>query len=201
MGEQLEGDHDERIVNLAYDKIEKVLMDFSIDLGAAKEGAMDPSRPMKINGAPVPIPDMPKDAFSLKYVEKSGLDVTELVKYSASGENNKIEVFYRGGGDGSGGKFGSLLSKKTSTVGTLKLSLKIFVPGKEVVAPVVAAQKTKFCMFCQRNIADDSVCCGYCCQRQPSGGVAGQLKKCVNCSVMLPPSARYCKSCGREQPK
>ena len=37
-------------------------------------------------------------------------------------------------------------------------------------------------------------------QRQPSGGVAGQTKKCVNCSVMLPASARFCKSCGREQP-
>ena len=60
--------------------------------------------------------------------------------------------------------------------------------------------KTKFCMFCQRNIPDDSVCCPYCCQRQPSGGVAGQTKKCVNCSVMLPASARFCKSCGREQP-
>jgi hypothetical protein len=201
MGEQLEGDHDERIVNLAYDKIEKVLMDFSIDLGAAKEGAMDPSRPMKINGAAVLIPDMPKDAFSLKYVEKLGIDVTGLVKYSATGENNKIEVFYRGGG-GSGGKFGSFGGKKTSAVGTLKLSLKIFVPmEKTAAAPVIAAQKTKFCMFCQRNIPDDSVCCPYCCQRQPSGGVAGQLKKCVNCSVMLPSSARYCKACGREQPR
>ncbi|MGA7005835.1 MAG: zinc-ribbon domain-containing protein, partial [Nitrososphaeraceae archaeon] len=27
-----------------------------------------------------------------------------------------------------------------------------------------------------------------------------QTKKCVNCGVMLPASARFCKSCGREQP-
>ena len=34
-------------------------------------------------------------------------------------------------------------------------------------------------------------------QRQPRPGVAGQTKKCVNCGVMLPASARFCKSCGR----
>jgi double zinc ribbon protein len=200
MGEQLEGTHDERTVNLAYDKIEKVLMDFSIDLGGSKDGALDPSRPIKINGAPVPIPDLPKDAYSLKYVEKSDIDVTELVKYSTVGVNNLFEVFYRGG-EASKGKFGISLGNKAQSVGTLKLSLKVFVPSEEAAAPVVAAQKTKFCMFCQRNIPDDSVCCPYCCQRQPSGGVAGQTKKCVNCGVMLPPSARFCKSCGREQPK
>jgi hypothetical protein len=193
ISEPLEGSHDERTINLAYDKIEKVLLSFSIDLTAAKEGALDPSRPIKINGKTVPIADLPKDAYSLKVVEKSDIDVTDLVKYSANGTNNVFEVFYRGGKQGFG---------KGGSVGTLKLFLKIEVPSDETkkAAPVMIAHKTKFCMFCQRNIPDDSVCCPYCCQRQPSGGVAGQTKKCVNCSVMLPASARFCKSCGREQP-
>jgi Double zinc ribbon len=193
ISEPLEGSHDERTINLAYDKIEKVLLSFSIDLTAAKEGALDPSRPIKINGKTVPIADLPKDAYSLKVVEKSDIDVTDLVKYSANGTNNVFEVFYRGGKQGFG---------KGGNVGTLKLFLKIEVPSDETkkVAPVMVSPKTKFCMFCQRNIPDDSVCCPYCCQRQPSGGVAGQTKKCVNCGVMLPASARFCKSCGREQP-
>ena len=193
ISEPLEGSHDERTINLAYDKIEKVLLSFSIDLTSAKEGALDPSRPIKINGKTVPIADLPKDAYSLKVVEKSDIDVTDLVKYSANGTNNVFEVFYRGGKQGFG---------KGGSVGTLKLFLKIEVPLDETkkAAPVTIAPKTKFCMFCQRNIPDDSVCCPYCCQRQPSGGVAGQTKKCVNCSVMLPASARFCKSCGREQP-
>jgi RNA polymerase subunit RPABC4/transcription elongation factor Spt4 len=193
ISEPLEGSHDERTINLAYDKIEKVLLSFSIDLTSAKEGALDPSRPIKINGKTVPITDLPKDAYSLKVVEKSDIDVTDLVKYSANGTNNVFEVFYRGGKQGFG---------KGGAVGTLKLSLKIEVPSDETkkAAPVMISPKTKFCMFCQRNIPDDSVCCPYCCQRQPSGGVAGQTKKCVNCSVMLPASARFCKSCGREQP-
>ena len=193
ISEPLEGSHDERTINLAYDKIEKVLLSFSIDLTAAKEGALDPSRPIKINGKTVPIADLPKDAYSLKVVEKSDIDVTDLVKYSANGTNNVFEVFYRGGKQGFG---------KGGNVGTLKLSLKIEVPSDDTkkAAPVMVSPKTKFCMFCQRNIPDDSVCCPYCCQRQPSGGVAGQTKKCVNCGVMLPASARFCKSCGREQP-
>jgi len=193
ISEPLEGSHDERTINLAYDKIEKVLLSFSIDLTSAKEGALDPSRPIKINGKTVPIADLPKDAYSLKVVEKSDIDVTDLVKYSANGTNNVFEVFYRGGKQGFG---------KGGNVGTLKLSLKIEVPSDDTkkAAPVMVSPKTKFCMFCQRNIPDDSVCCPYCCQRQPSGGVAGQTKKCVNCGVMLPASARFCKSCGREQP-
>ena len=193
ISEPLEGSHDERTINLAYDKIEKVLLSFSIDLTSAKEGALDPSRPIKINGKTVPIADLPKDAYSLKVVEKSDIDVTDLVKYSANGTNNVFEVFYRGGKQGFG---------KGGSVGTLKLFLKIEVALDETkkAAPVMIAPKTKFCMFCQRNIPDDSVCCPYCCQRQPSGGVAGQTKKCVNCGVMLPASARFCKSCGREQP-
>jgi len=193
ISEPLEGSHDERTINLAYDKIEKVLLSFSIDLTAAKEGALDPSRPIKINGKTVPIAELPKDAYSLKVVEKSDIDVTDLVKYSANGTNNVFEVFYRGGKQGFG---------KGGNVGTLKLSLKIEVPSDDTkkAAPVMVSPKTKFCMFCQRNIPDDSVCCPYCCQRQPSGGVAGQTKKCVNCGVMLPASARFCKSCGREQP-
>jgi RNA polymerase subunit RPABC4/transcription elongation factor Spt4 len=176
---------------LAYDDIEKVLLNFTIDLTASKDGALDSSRPIKINGKNVAIPDLPKDAYSLKIVEKSDIDVTQLLKYSPSGVNNSIEVFYRGTkGFGKGG-----------TIGTLNLSLKIQVPGgKTEKVPVASAPKTKFCMLCQRNIPDDAVCCPYCCQRQPSGGVAGQTKKCVNCGVMLPASARYCKSCGREQP-
>ena len=174
-------------------KLRKYLLSFSIDLTSAKEGALDPSRPIKINGKTVPIADLPKDAYSLKVVEKSDIDVTDLVKYSANGTNNVFEVFYRGGKQGFG---------KGGSVGTLKLFLKIEVPLDETkkAAPVMIAPKTKFCMFCQRNIPDDSVCCPYCCQRQPSGGVAGQTKKCVNCGVMLPASARFCKSCGREQP-
>jgi len=193
ISEPLEGSHDERTINLAYDKIEKVLLSFSIDLTAAKEGALDPSRPIKINGKTVPIADLPKDAYSLKVVEKSDIDVTDLVKYSANGTNNVFEVFYRGGKQGFG---------KGGNVGTLKLSLKIELPSDDTkkAAPVMVSPKTKFCMFCQRNIPADSVCCPYCCQRQPSGGVAGQTKKCVNCGVMLPASARFCKSCGREQP-
>jgi hypothetical protein len=192
MSEPLEGNHDERTVNLAYDDIEKALLSFTIDLSASKDGALDSSRPIKINGKNIPIPDLPKDAYSLKIVEKTDIDVTEALKFSPSGANNKIEIFYRGGAKGFG---------KGGSVGTLNLSLKIHVPGgKSEKVPVVSASKTKFCMLCQRNIPDDSVCCPYCCQRQPSGGVAGQAKKCVNCSVMLPASARFCKSCGREQP-
>ncbi len=193
ISEPLEGSHDERTINLAYDKIEKILLSFSIDLTSAKDGALDPSRPIKINGKTVPIPDLPKDAYSLKVVEKSDIDVTDLVKYSTNGTNNVFEVFYRGGKQGFG---------KGGNVGTLKLFLKIEVPSDDTkkAAPVMISPKTKFCMFCQRNIPDDSVCCPYCCQRQPSGGIAGQTKKCVNCSVMLPASARFCKSCGREQP-
>ena len=74
----------------------KYLLSFSIDLTSAKEGALDPSRPIKINGKTVPIADLPKDAYSLKVVEKSDIDVTDLVKYSANGTNNVFEVFYRG---------------------------------------------------------------------------------------------------------
>ena len=118
ISEPLEGSHDERTINLAYDKIEKVLLSFSIDLTAAKEGALDSSRPIKINGKTVPIADLPKDAYSLKVVEKSDIDVTDLVKYSANGTNNVFEVFYRGGKQGFG---------KGGNVGTLKLFLKIEV--------------------------------------------------------------------------
>ena len=191
-GEPLEGNHDERTINMAYDKIEKVFLNFTIDLTPSTEGSLDGSRPIKINGKTVSIPELPKDAYSLKIVEKSDIDVTDFIKYSTAGVNNVFEVFYR-----SRKGFG-----KSKNVGTLKLFLKVQVPPETVEkAPTVSAPKTKFCMMCQRNIPDDSVCCPYCCQRQPSGGVAGQTKKCVNCSVMLPPSARYCKSCGREQPK
>ena len=174
-------------------KLRKYSLSFSIDLTSAKEGALDPSRPIKINGKTVPIADLPKDAYSLKVVEKSDIDVTDLVKYSANGTNNVFEVFYRGGKQGFG---------KGGSVGTLKLSLKIEVPSEDTkkatsshdfpknkILHVLSAEHTRRFRVLSLLL-----------QRQPSGGVAGQTKKCVNCGVMLPASARFCKSCGREQP-
>lgn len=179
-----------KFINLAYEKIDKVLLSFSIDLTSSKDAALDPSRPIRINDQPVNIPDLPRDPYSLSYVERNDIDVTDLVRYSANGVNNKIEVFYRI-------RERRLMKKQ---FGMLKLSLKIFLPAEEseVQQPVYASPKTKFCMFCQRNIPEDSVCCPYCCERQIAGGA--NPKKCVNCSEMLPPRARFCKKCGNSQP-
>jgi len=153
---------------------------------------LDPSRAIRINDQTVQFAErLPMDQYSLSYVERNDVDVTELIKYSATGINNKIEVFFNI-------RERRLIKKQ---IGMLKLSLKIFLPAEEgeVQQPIYAAPKTKFCMFCQRNIPDDSVCCPYCCERQIAGGA--NPKKCVNCSEMLPPRANFCKKCGNSQPK
>ena len=95
--------------------------------------------------------------------------MTDLIKYSANGTNNVFEVFYRGGKQGFG---------KGGNVGTLKLFLKIEVPSDETkkVAPVMVSPKTKFCMFCQRNIPDDSVCCPTAAKGSPAAALQVKQK-------------------------
>ena len=178
-----------RRINLAYENVEKVLLYILINM--SNSGAfLDPSRPIKVNDKPVKIPDLPQNASFLSLVEKSDIEITDLVKVSPTGENNIIEVNFV--------RKKSLWSRKPA--GTLKLYLTIVMPDKVVeVVQQQAGPQTKFCMHCGRAIPNDAGFCPYCSLAPPPGGAVP--KACRNCGSLLPPTARYCQSCGNIQPE
>jgi ribosomal protein L40E len=184
-----------RGINLAYEKIDKILLSFSINLS---DGSFfDPSRGIVVNKKPLEIKDLPQNAQFLSVVDRSedlAMDVTELLKYSPKGENNLIEVNYR------------IKKKKFSTkkpAGKLKLYLTIKEPEPEQkiveVTSKTSKEETKFCMHCGRAIPKDALYCCYCSLAPPPGGEVP--KSCRNCETLLPPIAVYCEKCGNLQPE
>lgn len=179
----------QRRINLAYENVEKVLLYVMINVGSSGS-YLDPSRPIKVNNKQVNIPDLPQNASFLGLVEKSDIDITDLLKISPNGENNLIEVNFI--------RKKSFWSRKPA--GTLNLSLTITIPDNVIeVVKQQAGPKTKFCMHCGRAIPNDAGFCPYCSLPPPPGGAVP--KDCRNCGTLLPPTARYCQGCGNIQPE
>lgn len=191
LNEQIKGNPAVKFINLAYDEIEKITLSFLIDLTSSQKSALDASRPIRINDNIVNIADLPKDPYSLSYIERSDIDVTNLLRYSPKGENNKIEVFYRGGG-------GNLLRLKKPS-GILNMTLTFFLPEKVVETKQSKIENYMFCIFCRKEIPDVSKYCLHCGVKQEGGG--RDIKSCVTCNISLPSNARFCRSCGSTQPK
>ena len=182
-----------KFIHLAYEKIERILLSFTIDLSRSNNSYLDPTRPIKINGTTIQIPELQRDAYSLNFVERKEIDVTNLLKYSPEGEDNTIEVFFKSGGQ----KF---WSKKD--VGNLNLVLTIYFPKEEL--PKQQKQesisiKFMFCIFCRREIPDYSKFCCHCGAKQEGGGRA--VKTCAVDNESLPQNARFCRKCGTAQPQ
>ncbi|HET8794501.1 MAG TPA: zinc ribbon domain-containing protein, partial [Nitrososphaeraceae archaeon] len=169
-----------KFIHLAYEKIERILLSFTIDLSRSNNSYLDPTRPIKINGTTVQIPELQRDTYSLNFVERKEIDVTNLLKYSSEGEDNTIEVFFK-----SSQKF---WSKKE--VGILNLILTIYFPKE---APKQQKQesisiKFMFCIFCRREIPDYSKFCCHCGAKQEGGG--REVKTCTVDNESLPQNAR-----------
>jgi hypothetical protein len=181
-----------KLIYLAYEKIERILLSFTIDLSRSTNSYLDPSRPIKINGTIVQIPELQRDSYSLNFVERKELDVTKLLKHSPTGEDNTIEVYFK-----SSQKF---WSKKE--VGKLNLVFTIYFPKEE--APKQQKQesmsiKFMFCIFCRREIPDYSKFCCHCGAKQEGGG--REVKTCTVDNESLPQNARFCRKCGTAQPQ
>jgi len=179
-----------RIINLKYEKIEKILLSFSIDVTYSSNNYLDPSRPIKINGENVKIPDMPRDPHSLSFVEKKDIDVTDMFRYSVDGRDNRIEIFFRLNQKG--------WFLKKNEYGKIDLELSIYLPQTQTKSDD-GPLKFIFCIFCRKEIPDYSKFCLHCGRKQEGAG--REIKKCTTCSESLPDVAIYCKNCGSSQPK
>ena len=84
-----------KLIHLAYEKVERIILSFTIDLSRSANSYLDPSRPIKINGTIVQIPELQRDSYSLTFVERKEIDVTNLLRYSPTGEDNTVEVFFK----------------------------------------------------------------------------------------------------------
>ena len=179
-----------KLIHLAYEKIERIILSFTIDLSRSGKSYLDPSRPIKINGTIVQIPELQRDSYSLTFVERKEIDVTNLLRYSPTGEDNTIEVYFK-----SSQKF---WSKKE--VGILNLVFTIYFPKEE--APKQQKQevslKFMFCIFCRKEIPDFSKFCCHCGAKQEGGG--REVKTCTVDNESLPQNARFCRKCGTAQP-
>jgi hypothetical protein len=183
-----------RRINLAYEDVEKILLSFKFK--STPDYFLHPSQPIKINDSSLVLPDLPQDPSLLNLVEKSDIDVTNLVKVSKDGEFNIVHVNVA-----ESSKIWSWPRKyigwpPRKEVGTLHLYFKILLREKKVLP----RDDTKFCMHCGRNIQKDLIYCPFCGLPAPPGGTS--YKECRNCvpPTPLPPTAKYCKVCGSVQP-
>src|SRR5687768_6432498 len=179
-----------KLIHLAYEKVERILLSFTIDLSRSSNSYLDPTRPIKINGTIVQIPELQRDSYSLNFVERKEIDVTNLLRYSPTGEDNTIEVYFK-----SSQKF---WSKKE--VGILNFVFTIYFPKEE--PPKQQKQesisiKFMFCIFCRREIPDYSKFCCHCGAKQEGGG--REVKTCTVDNESLPQNARFCRKCGTAQ--
>jgi hypothetical protein len=176
-----------RRINLAYEDVEKIFLSFKFKSNS--EYFLHSSQPIKINESYLVISDLPQNPSLLTLVEKSDIDVSNLVRVSKEGEYNIVQV-------------NVVESRKgwwpRKTIGTLHLYFKILLREKNVPSP---DDDTKFCMHCGRNIQENIIYCPYCGLPAPPGGTSA--KECRNCvpPTLLPPLAKYCKECGVLQPE
>jgi hypothetical protein len=180
-----------KLIHLAYEKVERIILSFKIDLSGSGNSYLDPSRPIIINGTIVQIPELQRDSYSLTFVERKEIDVTNLLKYSPTGEDNTVEVYFKSNQ--------KLWSKKQA--GKLSLVFTIYFPKEE--APKKQQQesasiKFMFCIFCRREIPDFSKFCCHCGAKQEGGG--REIKTCTVDNESLPQNARFCRKCGSAQP-
>jgi hypothetical protein len=181
----LENPIKKRRINLAYEGVDKVLLSFKFT--STNDSFLQPSNPIVINNQSIVINDLPQHPSLLTFVEKSDIDVSNLIKISSQGEYNIVQV--------------NIIEKRRwwfrPRIGTLHLYFKIFLQEKKIELP---EQDTKFCMNCGRNIQKNMVYCSFCGLAAPFGGTS--YKECRNCnsSTLLPPTAAYCKLCGSKQP-
>jgi len=175
-----------RVVNLAYeqDRIEKAQLNFAIKVGATNS-YISSDIPIKINGKPLKIPDLPQNAAMLGDISREGIEVGHFLKFHPEGKDNLIEVNFVN-------KAKKLFSKMPA--GTMSLSLKLEVPDKIVTVEKKVDPVDKiFCIFCGASIQADSMYCPYGGQLLTTGGT--ELKQCKNCGEALPPIANYCRKC------
>jgi len=178
-----------KLIHLAYEKVERIILSFTIDLSRSGNSYLDPSRPIKINGTIVQIPELQRDSYSLTFVERKEIDVTNLLKYSPTGEDNTIEVYFKSNQ--------KLWSKKQT--GKLSLVFTIYFPKEEAPKKQESVSiKFMFCIFCRREIPDFSKFCCHCGAKQEGGG--REIKTCTVDQESLPQNARYCRKCGSAQP-
>lgn len=178
-----------KLIHLAYEKVERIILSFTIDLSRSGKSYLDPSRPIKINGTIVQIPELQRDSYSLTFVERKEIDVTNLLKYSPTGEDNTIEVYFKSNQ--------KLWSKKQT--GKLSLVFTIYFPKEEAPKKQESVSiKFMFCIFCRREIPDFSKFCCHCGAKQEGGG--REIKTCTVDNESLPQNARYCRKCGSAQP-
>jgi RNA polymerase subunit RPABC4/transcription elongation factor Spt4 len=174
-----------RRINLAYEDVDKIFLSFKFESNS--NYFLHSSQPIKINDSFIVIPDLPQNPLLLTLVEKSDIDVSNLVKVSKEGEYNIVQV-------------NVVESRKgwwpSRHVGTLHLYFKIVLREKNVST----RDNTKFCMHCGRNIEENVIYCPFCGLTAPPGGTS--YKECRNCvpPTLLPPIAKYCNECGSMQP-
>jgi hypothetical protein len=175
-----------RIVNLAYehDQIGKAQIDFAIKVGATNS-YLSSDVPIKINGKPVKIADLPQNSNMLGDIGREGIEVGHLLKFHPDGQDNMIEVNFVN-------KAKKFFSKKPA--GTMNMILKIEVPDRVVTVEKKVDPVDKiFCIFCGASIQADSMYCPYGGQLLTTGGT--EVKECKNCGEALPPIANYCRKC------
>ena len=179
-----------KFIHLAYEKVERIILSFTIDLSRSPNSFLDPTRPIKINGTTVQIPDLQRDSYSLNFVEQKEIDVTNLLKYSSTGEDNTVEVYFK-----SNQKFWS-----KSDAGKLNLVFTIYFPKEEPPKQKQESVSIKFmfCIFCRKEIPDYSKFCCHCGAKQERGG--RDIKTCSVDNESLPQNARFCRKCGTAQP-
>jgi hypothetical protein len=179
-----------KLIHLAYEKIERIILSFTIDLSRSANSYLDPTRPIKINGTIVQIPELQRDSYSLTFVERKEIDVTNLLKYSPTGEDNTVEVYFKSNQ--------KLWSKKQA--GKLSLVFTIYFPKEEAPKQQQESVSIKFmfCIFCRREIPDFSKFCCHCGAKQEGGG--REIKTCTVDNESLPQNARFCRKCGSAQP-
>lgn len=175
-----------RVVNLAYeqDRVEKAQIDFAIKVGATNS-YISSDVPIKINGKPLKISDLPQNAAMLGDISREGIEVGHLLKFHPDGKDNLFEVNFIN-------KAKKLFSKRPA--GTMSLTLKLEIPDKIVTVEKKVDPVDKiFCIFCGASIQADSMYCPYGGQLLTTGGT--ELKQCKNCGEALPPIANYCRKC------
>jgi hypothetical protein len=190
-------------------KPKKVLLSFKFDSTPYPGCILDRIKPIEINGDRVPIDDLPSDLPRLKYVERSGIDVTNHVRSSPNGESNSITVNYKVRDKPYlFGKFGN----KDIAILDLKLNVEWSETrcdkGHEIQAGEGVCRichpkpaDTKYCMWHGETVPGNAKQC-------PNGGPdfitiipAKMAKTCPNpsCKKTIHAAQVYCHYCGMKQ--